>query len=68
MHAPLIARLANYYGTPHCADSFAASDRRALRMALENIARFFRDGRPLFVADRAEYEGIRPRDLPAADA
>ncbi len=67
-HAPSFARLSNFYGTPHCADVFAASDRRALRMALENIARFFRDGHPLFVADRAEYEGIRSQDGSAARA
>jgi len=55
------ARLPNFYGTPHCADAFAAADRRAIRMALENMARFFREGRPLFVVDRAEYEGIGPQ-------
>lgn len=61
-NAPSFARLPNFYGTPHSADSFEASDRRALRMALENVARFFRDGRPLFVADRSEYEGLGPRE------
>lgn len=50
------ARLPNFYGTPHSADAFEASDRRALRMALENVGRFLRDGHPLFVANRAEYE------------
>lgn len=59
--APSFAQLPNFYGTPHSADSFADSDRRALRMALVNIARFLRDGHPLFVADRAEYEEIRRR-------
>lgn len=55
------AQLTNFYGTPHSADAFEASDRRALRMALENLARFFRDGRPLFVVDRTEYEGVDAR-------
>lgn len=58
--APSFGRLPNFYGTPHCADSFAASDRRALRMALENIGRFFQSGSPLFIGDRAEYEGLVP--------
>ena len=56
-----LAGLPNFYGTPHCADAFAAAGRRALRMALENLARFFRGGRPRFVADRAEYEGLYRR-------
>lgn len=61
-NAQEFGRLPNFYGTPHCADSFDESHRRALRMALENVARFFRDGHPLFVGDRAEYEGIGPRE------
>jgi phosphoglycerate dehydrogenase-like enzyme len=52
------AQLPNFYGTPHCADAFPAAKRRAFRMALENLARFFQDGRPRFVADRTEYEGV----------
>lgn len=59
-------QLPNFYGTPHSADAFEASDRRALRMALENLARFFRDGRPLFVADRTEYEGLSPATEPSS--
>lgn len=58
------AQLANFYGTPHSADTFEASDRRALQMALENLVRFFRDGRPLFTADRSEYEGLAARGSP----
>ena len=54
-----LARLPNFYGTPHSADTFAASDRRALRMALENVARFFRVGHPRFIVDRREYEPPR---------
>jgi len=60
-HHPF-ARLPNFYGTPHCADAFAAAKRRALHMALDNLARFFRDGRPQFVADMAEYKGISQRE------
>jgi len=31
------------------------AEARALAAALENLDRFFRDGRPRFVVDRSEY-------------
>ncbi len=54
------SRLPNFYGTPHCADAFAEAGTRAVRMALENLGRYFRDGRPQFVVDRSEYEAPLP--------
>jgi D-2-hydroxyacid dehydrogenase (NADP+) len=49
------ARLPNFYGTPHSAGAVEGSGRYALRTAIENVARFFGDGRPLHLADRSEY-------------
>ena len=49
------ATLPNVVGTPHCAGYAPGAEERGLRMAIENLARFFRDGRPLHVVDRAEY-------------
>ena len=60
------SRLPNFYGTPHCADAFAAAAHRALRMALENLARYVRDGRPRFVVDRDEYEEPDRWSVPSA--
>lgn len=51
------ATLPNFFGTPHSAGAVAGAEERALRFALENLARYFRDGHPRFVVDRAEYEG-----------
>jgi phosphoglycerate dehydrogenase-like enzyme len=54
------AELPNFFGTPHCAGGGAgarSADARALSFAIENLARFFREGRPLHLADRNEYEG-----------
>ena len=50
-----LASLPNFVGTPHCAGAVAGAEGRALDFALENLVRFFRDGRPRFVVDRAEY-------------
>ena len=49
------AALPNFYGTPHCASVIPGAEARALTAALENLDRFFRDGRPRFVVDRSEY-------------
>jgi phosphoglycerate dehydrogenase-like enzyme len=54
---PPFATLPNFFATPHCASAVPGAERRALGLALENLARFFRDGRPEHVVDRAEYEG-----------
>jgi phosphoglycerate dehydrogenase-like enzyme len=51
------ASLPNFTGTPHLAGFGPDSEQRALRLALENLARFFRDGQPRYVADRREYAG-----------
>lgn len=49
------ARLPNFVGTPHAAGSTSGTEERVLRMALENLARYFRDGTPRYVADRRDY-------------
>ncbi len=51
------ARLPNFVGTPHSAGFSRGTEDRALAMALDNLARYFRHGKPLYVADRSEYEG-----------
>lgn len=51
--------LPNFSGTPHAASGNAGDpqvEARALRLAVENVQRFFLDGRPAHVADRREYE------------
>ena len=50
------AKLPNFVGTPHSAGYSRGTEERALRMALENLGRFFRTGNPLYVVDRSEYE------------
>jgi phosphoglycerate dehydrogenase-like enzyme len=53
------AQLPNFSGSPHSASAVRGGqdvEARALRLALENIARFFRDERPLHIVDRSEYE------------
>ncbi len=50
-----LSTLPNFVGTPHSAGFAPGADARALAMALENLARFFRDGRPEHVIDRSEY-------------
>ncbi|MGI0071531.1 MAG: NAD(P)-dependent oxidoreductase [Thermoplasmata archaeon] len=49
------ARLPNFVGTPHSAGVGSGSPSRVLRLAVENLARFFQNGRPLHVVDPAEY-------------
>lgn len=61
------AKLPNFYGTPHVADAFAAAKHYALRVAIENLARFFRDGRPRFVAARNEYGPASRGTAPPTD-
>ncbi len=61
--AERFAALPNFLGTPHCATAFPAAEGPALATALENLARYFRDGQPEFVADRAEYKRA-PRPSP----
>jgi D-2-hydroxyacid dehydrogenase (NADP+) len=50
-------QLSNCVVTPHAAGFAPAAESRALRLALENLARYFRDGRPAHVVDRREYTG-----------
>jgi phosphoglycerate dehydrogenase-like enzyme len=49
------ASLPNFLGTPHSAGAVPAARPRALAFALENLARFFQDGHPLYVAVRSDY-------------
>ncbi|MGI0156563.1 MAG: NAD(P)-dependent oxidoreductase, partial [Thermoplasmata archaeon] len=49
--------LPNFVGTPHSAGHAAASESRGLRLALENLGRFFHDGKPAHRIDRSEYSG-----------
>jgi D-3-phosphoglycerate dehydrogenase / 2-oxoglutarate reductase len=50
-------KLPNFVGTPHSAGVAPGGEARVLRLALENLGRFFRDGRPAHVVDRREYTG-----------
>ena len=59
------ARLPNFVGTPHCAGYAPRAEERAARLALENVARYFRDGSPAHVVDRSEYRDDRAM-IPAA--
>jgi phosphoglycerate dehydrogenase-like enzyme len=49
------AELPNFVGTPHSAGVAPGGEPRVLRLAIENIARFFSGGTPLHVVDRSEY-------------
>jgi phosphoglycerate dehydrogenase-like enzyme len=49
------ADLPNVVGTPHCAGFAPDAEKRSVRLAVENVARFFRDGHPAHVVDRSEY-------------
>jgi phosphoglycerate dehydrogenase-like enzyme len=49
------AELPNFLGSPHVAGVGAAPRDRAIAMALENLARFFRGELPRHIADRREY-------------
>jgi len=58
------ADLPNFVGTPHCAGYAPQAEVRAARMAIENVARFFRDGRPAYTVDRSEYQDQRENSTP----
>jgi phosphoglycerate dehydrogenase-like enzyme len=49
------ADLPNFVGTPHSAGFAPQAEARALGLALENLGRYFRGGRPEHVVDRSEY-------------
>lgn len=49
------SELPNFVGTPHSAGFATGAESRVLRMAAENLARFFRDGRATHLIDRREY-------------
>jgi phosphoglycerate dehydrogenase-like enzyme len=51
------AQLPNLVGTPHSAGDVAGAEARGIRLAVENIARYFQDGRPEHVVDPKEYRG-----------
>ncbi len=51
------ASLPNFLGTPHSAGNVPGADERAIRLAAENLARYFQTGRPAHVLDRSEYPG-----------
>ncbi|MFZ3355171.1 MAG: 2-hydroxyacid dehydrogenase [Thermoplasmata archaeon] len=57
VHRTAIAELPNFLGTPHNSANAPGAREYALDHALENLARFFRGERPLYVADRQEYQG-----------
>jgi phosphoglycerate dehydrogenase-like enzyme len=50
-------KLSNFVGTPHSAGLVPGTEERALRMALENLARYFETGAPRNIVDRGEYDG-----------
>ena len=54
------ATLPNFLGSPHCAGYAPAAESEARRRAVENLARYFRDGRPDHVVDRSEYSRASP--------
>ncbi|MGA8542809.1 MAG: 2-hydroxyacid dehydrogenase [Thermoplasmata archaeon] len=49
------SQLPNFVGTPHSAGVSPDGEARALHFALENVARYFRDGKPAHIVDRHEY-------------
>ena len=49
------ATLPNFLGTPHSAGFAPGAEARAVRMAVENLAKYFRDGQPEHIVDRSEY-------------
>jgi phosphoglycerate dehydrogenase-like enzyme len=49
------SQLPNFVGTPHSAGVAPGAEPRVLRLALENLARYFHDGHPAHVVDRREY-------------
>jgi phosphoglycerate dehydrogenase-like enzyme len=53
------AELPNFVGTPHTAGFAPGAEARALEKAVENVGRFFRDGRPHYVVDRSDYASGR---------
>jgi len=60
------ATLPNFLGTPHSAGYAPGADARAGELAVENLVRYFRDGKPEHVVDRSEYESPpAPGDPPA---
>lgn len=52
---PSLAELPNFLGTPHMAGMGPEARTRAERMAVENLARFFRGETPRYIADRSDY-------------
>jgi len=50
-------KLPNFVGSPHAAGNVPGAEDRALRMALENLARYFRGEPPRYVVDRSQYLG-----------
>jgi phosphoglycerate dehydrogenase-like enzyme len=51
------ARLPNVVGTPHSAGYAPDAEARALRLAVHNVGRYFREGTPAHVVDPREYTG-----------
>jgi len=49
------ASLPNFVGSPHSAGVAPGEEERVLERAVENLERFFANGAPRFVVDRAEY-------------
>lgn len=51
------AELPNVVGTPHSAGFAPGAPARVARLAVENLARYFRGGQPDHLVDRSEYPG-----------
>ncbi len=49
------ADLPNFLGTPHSASAYPGAEEYSLRIAVENLARFFRGETPAYLANRQEY-------------
>ncbi|MGB6442982.1 MAG: NAD(P)-dependent oxidoreductase [Thermoplasmata archaeon] len=61
------SELRNFVGTPHSAGAVEGAGGRGVQLALENLSRYFRDGRPAHLVDRSEYEAVS-RPSPARGA
>ena len=48
--------LPNFVGTPHSAGVAPGTEPRVLGLAIDNLARFFSDGKPRHVVERTEYD------------
>jgi len=54
-------KLPNFVGTPHMSGPTAVASGRPAAMAVENVLRYLRGGKPRNIVDREEYLGLALR-------